>query len=111
VMDESREMLERIFEILEDKEDEIGESLREGLKKDRTLGECPECGGALMVRRSRKGNYFVGCDNYPDCTNTYPLPNKGKAVVTNDECEKHGLRHVKMLAGRGTFVHGCPICK
>ena len=28
-----------------------------------------------------------------------------------DSCEEHGLRHVKMLAGRSTFVHGCPVCK
>jgi len=28
-----------------------------------------------------------------------------------ETCEEHGLNHVKMLAGRGTFVHGCPQCK
>ncbi|MFB6284148.1 MAG: DNA topoisomerase I [Halobacteria archaeon] len=111
VMDESREMLERVFEILEDQEEEIGESLREGLMADRTLGECPECGGDLVIRSARSGSKFVGCSEYPDCENTYPLPDQGKLVLQKDECEDHGLRHVKVLAGKSTFVHGCPICK
>ncbi|MDY6776248.1 MAG: DNA topoisomerase I [Halobacteria archaeon] len=111
VMEESREMLERIFEILEEKEEEIGESLREGLKEDRTLGDCPECGGDLVIRRTRGGSQFIGCDAYPDCENTYPLPNKGDPVLVDDECDEHGLQKVKMLAGRSTHIHGCPICK
>ncbi|XGI83135.1 DNA topoisomerase I [Halorutilales archaeon Cl-col2-1] len=111
VMEESREMLERIFEILEEKEEEIGESLREGLKEDRTLGDCPECGGDLVIRRTRGGSQFIGCDAYPDCENTYPLPNKGDPVLVDDKCDEHGLQKVKMLAGRSTHIHGCPICK
>jgi DNA topoisomerase-1 len=53
----------------------------------------------------------VGCDGYPDCTFTLPLPNKGNPLVLEETCEEHGLHHVKMLAGRGTFVHGCPQCQ
>ena len=111
VMEESREMLDRIFEILEEKEDEIGETLLQGLKEDRTLGECPECGGDLVVRTSRRGDEFVGCDSYPDCENTYPLPDDGKLVLVDEDCDEHGLSHVKVLNGRNTYVHGCPICK
>ncbi len=30
---------------------------------------CPEgCGGELSQRRTKKGSYFYGCNNYPDCT-------------------------------------------
>lgn len=28
---------------------------------------CPECGGELVQRTSRRGRRFYGCDNYPDC--------------------------------------------
>ncbi|MFW5928847.1 MAG: DNA topoisomerase I [Halobacteriota archaeon] len=111
VMKESREMLDRVFELLEDNEEEIGDALREGLKEDRTLGECPECGEALVIRRSRGGSHFVGCDGYPDCENTYPLPNRGKPILLEETCEEHGLQHVKVLDGRSSFTHGCPICK
>jgi DNA topoisomerase-1 len=111
VADESREMLERVFEDLEGSREEIGEHLQESLKADKTLGPCPESGDDLLIRRSRQGSYFVGCDGYPDCEYTLPLPNTGKPLILEESCEDHGLRHVKMLAGRGTFVHGCPQCK
>ncbi|ELY70240.1 DNA topoisomerase I [Natrinema versiforme] len=111
VTDESREMLEEIFENLAESRDEIGDHLRKSLKDDKRLGPCPECGEDLLVRRSRHGSYFIGCDGYPDCENTLPLPSTGKPLILEDECEKHGLNEVKMLAGRQTFVHGCPLCK
>ncbi|QRV15588.1 DNA topoisomerase I [Haloterrigena salifodinae] len=111
VTDESREMLEEIFANLADSRDEIGDHLRKSLKDDKRLGPCPECGEDLLVRRSRHGSYFVGCDGYPDCENTLPLPSTGKPLILENECEEHGLNEVKMLAGRQTFVHGCPLCK
>ncbi|WP_254767319.1 DNA topoisomerase I [Salinilacihabitans rarus] len=111
VTDESREMLETIFEELADSREEIGDHLRKSLKEDKRLGPCPECGEDLLVRRSRYGSYFVGCDGYPDCEYTLPLPSTGKPLIMDRECEEHGLNEVKMLAGRNTFVHGCPLCK
>ena len=111
VTDESREMLEEIFEELHDSREAIGDHLRESLKADKTLGPCPECGDDLLVRRSRRGSYFVGCDGYPDCEYTLPLPNQGQPTVLDERCEEHDLRNVKMIAGRNTFVHGCPRCE
>ncbi len=111
VTDESREMLRRVFADLHDHREEIGEFLRESLKADKTLGPCPECGSDLLVRRARRGSYFVGCDGYPDCEYTLPLPSTGEPTLVDEACEEHGLRHVKMLAGRSTFVHGCPQCQ
>ena len=111
VTNESREMLEKIFDELHDSRGDIGEHLRESMKADRTLGPCPECGENLLIRRSRRGSYFVGCDGFPECRYTLPLPNQGEPTVIDDTCPEHDLKHVKMLAGRSTFVHGCPQCK
>ncbi|WP_135667110.1 DNA topoisomerase I [Halorhabdus rudnickae] len=111
VTEESREMLGEIFEELRASREEIGEFLQESLKADRTLGPCPECGEDLLIRRSRQGSYFVGCDGFPECRFTLPLPSSGEPQVMDESCEEHDLRHVKMLAGRDTFVHGCPRCK
>ncbi len=111
VTDESREMLEDIFENLAESREEIGDHLRKSMKDDKRLGPCPECGEDLLVRRSRHGSYFIGCDGYPDCENTLPLPSTGKPLILEEECDDHGLNEVKMLAGRQTFVHGCPLCK
>ena len=110
VTDESREMLGRVFDRLMDSREALGDHLRESLKADKTVGPCPECGDDLVIRRSRQGSYFVGCDAYPDCENTLPLPSTGKPILLDDVCGDHGLHDVKMLAGRKTFVHGCPLC-
>ena len=111
VADESREMLKRVFEELRDSREEIGEHLQESLKADKTLGPCPKCGEDMLVRRSRQGSYFVGCDGFPECRNTLPLPSTGEPQVLEEHCEEHDMHHVKMLAGRDTFVHGCPRCE
>ncbi|MFB6168133.1 MAG: DNA topoisomerase I [Haloferacaceae archaeon] len=108
---ESREMLAEIFERLADAHEDVGTHLRESLKADKALGPCPDCGKQLLLRRSRDGSHFVGCDGYPDCEFTLPLPSTGRPLVLEETCEDHDLRHVKMLAGRKTFVHGCPRCK
>jgi DNA topoisomerase-1 len=111
VADESREMLSRVFEELVESREEVGDHLQTSLKADKQLGPCPECGDTLLVRKSRGGSYFVGCDGYPDCEYTLPLPSTGKPLILDEVCEEHDLNHVKMLAGRKTFVHGCPQCK
>jgi len=39
--------------------------------------KCPECGGELIQRRSKKKRTFYGCSNYPECkfiTGFRPLP-------------------------------------
>jgi len=39
--------------------------------------KCPQCGGELVEKRSKKKRTFYGCGNYPDCKfilNTRPLP-------------------------------------
>jgi len=110
VTDESRAILERVFDRLGDSREELGDHLRESLKADKTVGPCPECGADLVIRRSRNGSYFVGCDGYPDCEFTLPLPSTGKPILLDEVCGEHGLHDVKMLAGRKTFVHGCPLC-
>ncbi len=111
VTDESRAMLTEIFESLAASREEIGDHLRKSLKDDKRLGPCPECGEDLLVRKSRYGSYFIGCDGYPDCENTLPLPSTGKPLILESVCDDHELNEVKMLAGRQTFVHGCPLCK
>jgi DNA topoisomerase-1 len=108
---ESREMLAEIFDRLADAHEDVGAHLRESLKADKALGPCPDCGAQLLLRSARDGSQFVGCDGYPDCEYTLPLPSTGRPLVLEETCPDHDLCHVKMLAGRKTFVHGCPLCK
>ena len=39
--------------------------------------KCPQCGGEIIERRSKKKRTFYGCSNYPNCNfavNSRPLP-------------------------------------
>ncbi len=108
---ESRELLRDVFEGLMESREELGDHLQKSLKADKTVGPCPESGHDLVVRQSRHGSYFIGCDGYPDCEYTLPLPSTGKPLILEETCDEHDLHEIKMLAGRKTFVHGCPLCK
>ena len=110
VTERSREILEEIFDELEASEEDIGRHLRSSLKADKTVGPCPECGESLLLRTGRGNSHFIGCDGYPECTFTISLPNKGRPKILAETCPDHGLHEIKILAGRGTFTHGCPRC-
>ncbi len=47
---------------------------------DREIGvKCPDCGGEIVVRRTKNRRIFYGCSNYPDCEFvSYSLPTKEK---------------------------------
>ncbi|MBI0583243.1 MAG: DNA topoisomerase I [Methanomassiliicoccus sp.] len=59
--------------------------------RERTVaGTCPKCEKDLRVLYSRAGKRFLGCTGYPDCRQTYPLPQFGKFSATGDKCEHCG---------------------
>jgi DNA topoisomerase-1 len=111
VTSESRAMLTAVFEELLNTDADIGDHLRRSMKADKTVGPCPECGGDLVTRKSQAGSHFIGCDSYPDCEYTLPLPSTGKPHILETTCEDHELQQIKMLAGKRSFVHGCPLCE
>lgn len=66
------------------------QDLREQQKEQNTLMPCPKCKvGNLQIRFSKKSmRSFVGCSNYPNCTNTYPLP-PGMIKKTDKKSERN----------------------
>jgi DNA topoisomerase I len=36
------------------------------------VGDCPRCGGALILKKARTGSRFVACSTYPECRYTEP---------------------------------------
>ncbi len=65
------------------------------------VGTCPNCGGKIVEKKSRKGKVFYGCNNYPKCKTAYwyipinrmcpecnnMLLDKGKKIIcSNDDC-------------------------
>lgn len=55
-------------------------------KEKSEFGLCPKDGGILVMRQSRYGKRFLGCSNYPDCDQTYPLPQMGTVKATGEKC-------------------------
>ncbi|HYA60910.1 MAG TPA: DNA topoisomerase I [Candidatus Acidoferrum sp.] len=110
VVNNSRDMLDSIFHTLDEKTNEIRESLLEGLKEDAIVGECPECGSNLSVRRSKKGGRFIGCGGYPNCNFALPLPKSGRLHVTHKQCQKHKMKLIKVHNGKRLWNLGCPYC-
>jgi DNA topoisomerase-1 len=54
--------------------------------------QCPECGGDLAEKRSRKKRVFYGCSNYPECNFvswkkplSQPCPNCGGLLVVKNK--------------------------
>ncbi|MAG21899.1 MAG: hypothetical protein CL943_01155 [Candidatus Diapherotrites archaeon] len=67
----------------------------------------------MIIRKARvSGKRFLGCSNYPKCTTSYPLPQKGKIASTMDLCPVCNNLMVEVIAGRRRFKmcidHNCP---
>ena len=105
VVDESRDVLRRVYDHLQNVETEFADIVWEGIRTDETLGKCPESGHDLIVRRSRKSRKrFVGCSGYPDCNVTYPLPQRGEIIPLGTECDACGSPEIKVLGGKRPWV-------
>ena len=91
-------MLANIMNLLEVKKPEIEEEVKGGIKGDKVIGKCSKCGGELRIIRAKKSKKrFVGCKNYPECKNSFPLPQRGNVISLNSNCEKCGAPKVKIL--------------
>jgi DNA topoisomerase-1 len=88
---------------------------KEGKKKPNTPKQppqktdqvCPECGGFLVIRKSRDGQEFLGCEKYPKCRFAKPID-------LNLKCVRPGCDgNLVTRRGRGRRFVGCdkyPAC-
>jgi DNA topoisomerase-1 len=95
---ESRKMLFEVMKVLEKDKENIRKSIKSADKKQSKIGKCPKCGKTLLIRRSKKGKRFVGCSGFPDCNNTYSLPQYGGIVTVEEPCSKCGGPVVKIIS-------------
>jgi DNA topoisomerase-1 len=106
VVGKSRDILRTIMEHLETSKEELAAEIRNGIKEDRILGTCPNCGANLRIVKAKKSKKrFVGCTNYPECTTTYPLPQTGTVTPTGEVCPECGSPRVRVLnKGRKPWI-------
>jgi DNA topoisomerase I len=95
VLNHAKEHLTKTLATFKKHEKDIGVALRDAERntqdKRNTLGPC-KCGGTLQIRKGKFGR-FIGCTLYPECKNTYKLPQKGIVKPTAKQCEhcKHPI--------------------
>ena len=78
VLEESREMLREAHALLAANAQGVKETLTGALDRQRFVGPCVKCGGALQLGRSPRGARWVQCVNNPgSCTASYALPSAG----------------------------------
>jgi DNA topoisomerase-1 len=70
------------------------------LPEQTTDEKCPKCGGPMVVKRGRYGQ-FLACQAYPDCKGTRPMP---IGVTCPKNC---GGYVVERRSKRGRVFYGC----
>lgn len=105
VVDHSRKLLRQAYKSLECNRELVARRIVEGIVEDTVVGQCPKCGSRLRVIRSRASKKrFVGCEGYPACDMTYPLPQRGAVIPTDEVCPACGSPRVRIVAGRRPWL-------
>lgn len=102
--------LTKLLKHFKENEKPIGEVLkvaeRNAQDKRSTLGPCP-CGGTLQIRQGRFGR-FIGCSSYPECTNTFSVPQKGLLRPTGKMCPHDNYPLAKLGSREYCVNPKCP---
>lgn len=106
VVDTSRDLLRRAYRSLEENKEQVAAIIMEGISDDKIVGDCPTCttNKLRIIRSKATKKRFVGCAGYPECTQTYPLPQRGDIIATGETCPQCGTPRVKVLGGRRPWV-------
>lgn len=90
-----RTALGPILEKFKQKEKDIGtflaESILKTLKEKRIIGKCNKCeiGDLVIIRSKATKKRFIGCSNYPNCTNSFPVSQSGTITPIRDKFCKY----------------------
>ncbi len=105
VINEGKKILLEALDSFEKNKQGISQELRTALNQSQIiiLGKCPKDQGNLVIKKSKAGKLFVGCDNYPNCTNTYPLPGNSKIIPTQKVCEYCHTPIIKVIRFKKIF--------
>ncbi len=115
VVEESKKLLREALKQLFDNQEAIKKEMREGIKEDRlkskTLGPCKNCDGVLVIRVSKAtGKRFAACSSYPDCNETWPLPQKGSVQPTGKICPQCGTPIIRVTVKKGKRKYTYQMC-
>lgn len=106
VIKEGKDFLVEMLNEFKTHEQEIGAELKAALSetemKEKVVGMCNLCGGNLKII-DFKGSNFIGCSNYPNCRNSFPLPAYSLIRPTGKVCKFDNMPIVKVFRQKGRF--------
>ena len=100
ILNKAKKSITSIISKFKDEQKEIGKELMDAVdsyrkqqKEENKLTLCPKCKkGNLAITYSPKNKrYFVACDAYPKCKNTFSLPPDGTIKKIDKVCEECGF--------------------
>ncbi len=101
IIKDAEKELGKILDKFKTEEANIGGEIKDAVRKyeeeENNVGRCTKCkkGNIMVIRSQKTGKRFAGCNNYPDCTNSFPLPQKGTLSVSSKTC-KCGMNLVEI---------------
>ncbi|MDD4644344.1 MAG: type I DNA topoisomerase [Bacilli bacterium] len=108
-LDEVAEGTKVWYELLDNFYKEFEPMVKEAFEKMekkepvKTGEDCPECGGALVIRKGKYGE-FVSCSNYPKCK--YIKAEK-RVVIEVTDCPACEGKIVEKKTKKGKIFYGC----
>jgi DNA topoisomerase I len=109
----SRQMLHESYDSMDSNKQDLAKTIWEGMDQDRILGPCWKCKAEgrtredgspnrlKIIRAKKSGKRFVGCEGYPDCDQTYGIPQRGDLIRLEEVCSICGKTpRLKVLSGR-----------
>ena len=106
------ELLDKFYKEFEPMVKDAFENM-EKKEPEKTGETCPECGGDLVIRKGRYGE-FTACSNYPTCKYIKKEEKEKKEVKEICDCIKCGNKIVERKTKKGKIFYGCsnfPKCK
>ena len=106
------ELLDKFYKKFEPLVKDAFENM-EKKEPEKTGEKCPECGGELVIRKGKYGE-FTACSNYPTCKYIKKEEKDKKEVKEICDCIKCGNKIVERTTKKGKIFYGCsnfPKCK
>lgn len=112
-IENGKSVLTRILSKFNGHEREIGLGLLAGLRskdaEDSSIGSCPGCTeGMMRIIRMKTGKQFIGCSNYPKCSNAYSLPQGVKIAGAGGKCLHCGAPMIRGFSQGRKIFEICP---
>ncbi|MBS1267150.1 MAG: Reverse gyrase 1 [Candidatus Woesearchaeota archaeon] len=103
IISEAEKILTKILKEFKENEDKIGKELAHAKmahdKKMSTIGNCTKCDSELVIKKGKYGK-FIACKNYPECKETFSLPNNALVKPSDKVCEHCKNPMVKLIRKR-----------